>query len=136
MRNGYTCIVPVDRYEIRYSTCFFGVTEANFTLGNSTLITEENVVEGSLEPLEAGMKQNLTFSAKKDVLETTIFLALRTINKARKISAVSNIASIQIGFIPTDELSEEVVTGIVVGVVIATILIAALSFILRNKKKL
>lgn len=128
----------MDKYEIRYSTSFFDVTEANFTVGNSALVTEDVVAGGSLQPLEAGSKQNVTFVMEKEALDTTFFIALRAIDKAKKNSDVSNVASVRISLIPDnpeDGLSGGAIAGIVIGVLAAVVLIAAVAAFQIKKKR-
>ena len=61
----FTIICAVSRYEVRYSTVFEAVRDAVFEAGGSSgsvLIDELNdVVNGSLQPLESGSKQSATF---------------------------------------------------------------------------
>ena len=57
-------------------------------------LSDADIVDGSLNPVDAGMHQ----SAKADLqqrakIDVTYYLALRAIDKARKMSAVSNIAA-------------------------------------------
>ena len=123
------------KYEIRYSTSFFDVTETNFNRGNSTLVTEEIITDGSLEPLEAGLKQNVTFVMLKEALDTTFFIALRAVDKANKNSEVSNVASVQISIVPEDGLSGGAIAGIVIGVLAVVALSVVVAFMIIRKKK-
>ena len=55
-----------------------------------------NVYQGSLEPLEAGNVQTVTFYLPLANINTTYYFALRAYDDANKTSPTSNVASIQI----------------------------------------
>jgi hypothetical protein len=69
----------------------------DFSTGvNSTELTDENVIKGNLNPLNAGSKHTVTFAIPGAKQNITYFFALRAIDAANKSSETSNIASIQI----------------------------------------
>lgn len=89
----------METYEIRYSPTYSTLSEHNFDFGeNSVLINDGDlIIPGSLVPLPPGGQQTLTFMMRSAAqLDTTYFVAMRSINNASKSSPVSNIASVQI----------------------------------------
>lgn len=68
-------------------------------------ITEEDVVAGSIEPLEAGSAQSATFELRNVTRKRSYYLALRSVDKANKTSKISNVA---IFFVP-QSLAQEIV---------------------------
>ena len=80
-------------YEIRYSKVLNDVQGANFTIRNSTIITRENVEDGSLQPLESGSRQRVTFRLIDDDIAETYYIALRSIDHTNRTSRTSNIVA-------------------------------------------
>ena len=84
------------RYQVKFSNVFDRLLNDFASEANSTELTDEHVVKGNLNPLNAGSKHTVTFAipgAKQDI---TYFFALRAVDAVNKSSETSNIASIQI----------------------------------------
>lgn len=88
------------RYEIKYSPVFNDVYGANFnSSNNSTLVLEEHVMKGSsLQPMESGSTQVITFFLKDNVKAEIYYIALRALNRLNETSPASNIA---IAYLPS-----------------------------------
>jgi hypothetical protein len=65
--------------------------------GNRSIITEEDLVAGSLQPSEAGVQQTATFQLTDVQREKPYYLSLRAVDKADKAGQVSNLV---VFFIP------------------------------------
>jgi hypothetical protein len=84
------------RYQVKFSTVFVQLLNDFATGDNSTELTDEHVVKGNLNPLNAGSKHTVTFAIPEAKQDITYFFALRAVDAVNKTSATSNIASIQI----------------------------------------
>ena len=62
-----------------------------------TLITEDDLVAGSIQPVEAGSPQSATFQLRNVMPKMPYYVALRSVDKAKKTSKISNVA---IFFVP------------------------------------
>ena len=56
------------------------------------LVTKDDLVAGSIQPLEAGSLQSATFELKKIKRKMPYYVALRSVDKAKKTSKISNVA--------------------------------------------
>ncbi len=89
----------METYEIRYSPTYSALSEHNFDFGENSILVNDGdlVIPGSLVPLPPGGQQTLTFMMRSAAqLDTTYFVAMRSINNASSASPVSNVASVQI----------------------------------------
>ena len=90
-------ICTVSFYRLKYSDNSDDVFNENFQLGTGAIeLVAGNVYQGSLEPLEAGNVQTVTFYLPLANINTTYYFALRAYDDANKTSPTSNVASIQI----------------------------------------
>ena len=136
----FTIICAVSRYEVRYSTVFEAVRDAAFAPGgsyDSVLIDELNdIVNGSLQPLESGSQQSATFLLifpfNRTMNATNYYVALRAVDKAGNFGPASNVASLQLtSREEPDEplvedpsgLSTKAIVGIALGSLLAVFLI-------------
>lgn len=126
-------------YEIRYSPVFDDLRGTNFgSANNSTLVQQEHVVNGSLQPMVSGSRQTITFVMTMKNEETrTYYIALRAIDRSGQVALPSNIVSAQF---PLDEpasgLSTKAIIGIIVGSLLGVLLIAAIAYLIHKKKYL
>ena len=96
----YILSLAASGYEIRYSSQFNSLNEANFDIGkNSTLVEDDDLLGGSLTPALSGTTQIITFVARN---ETTYYLAMRTLDIANNTSPISNIISFKISVVPSE----------------------------------
>jgi calcium-activated chloride channel regulator 4 len=81
---------------IKYSDVFDNLLDSNFYSDLSVPFTEEDVVDGSFQPLESGSKQRVTLALPKTTDDITYYIATRALNKNNAPSSTSNIVSVQI----------------------------------------
>ncbi len=119
----------VSYYEVQYS---------NATRENEISLTAEDVVRGSLDPLEAGQEQVVVVNLRRVQRDAAYFATIRSVDKAGKTGG-SNTASFYVPPMPApisdsaqDDLDISTLTVSVVGL-IACISVAA--FILRIRTK-
>ena len=75
--------------------------DSNFDLNeNATLLEEQNVLAGSLEPNAAGLNQVVLFSLSRAERDTAYFIAVRAVDKAQKSGRVSNMAAFYLSSSP------------------------------------
>ncbi len=89
-------------YELKYSDVVADVINSNFDdespkRKSRSIITEEDLVAGSLQPSEAGVQQTATFQLTDVQREKPYYLSLRAVDKADKAGQVSNLV---VFFIP------------------------------------
>ncbi|XP_046655991.1 calcium-activated chloride channel regulator 4-like isoform X2 [Daphnia pulicaria] len=89
-------------YELKYSDVVADVINSNFDdkspkRKSRSIITEEDLVAGSLQPSEAGVQQTATFQLTDVQRERPYYLSLRAVDKADKAGQVSNLV---VFFIP------------------------------------
>ena len=106
---------------------------------NSTLVQQEHLLNGSLQPLESGSKQIISFVIQVDSvgLSKAYYIALRALDRSGQAGVASNIVSAQF---PSDEsttgLSTKAIIAIAVGSLLGCLLIAAISYLIARKKYL
>lgn len=105
---------------------------------NSTLIQQEHIVNGSLQPLIAGSQQIITFVITTTNEETKpYYIALRALDRSGQAGLPSNIVSAQF---PSDEpasgLSTKAIIGIIVGSLLGVLLIVVTTYIIARQKYL
>lgn len=126
------------RYEIKYSTVFDDLRVDNFGSAiNSTLVLQQHVINGSLQPLESGSRQIISFVLKDDSNSgaVTYFIALRAVDRSGQAGQASNIVSAQFySNEPASGLSKQALIGIIVGSVFGAILIAAVLYLIARKR--
>ncbi|XP_057365309.1 calcium-activated chloride channel regulator 1-like [Daphnia carinata] len=126
-------------YEIRYSPVFDDLRETNFDSANSsTLVQQEHVVNGSLQPMVSGSQQIITFVVMMKSEDTrTYYIALRATDASGQAALPSNIVTAQF---PLNEsassLSTIAIIGIIVGCLLGLLLIAAIPYLVHRKKYL
>ncbi|KAI9559825.1 hypothetical protein GHT06_013832 [Daphnia sinensis] len=92
----------VSRYELKYSDIADDVMNSNFNdespvRKRRSVIKEDDLVAGSLEPIEAGSLQTATFTLSDIQRERPYYVALRAVDKADNAGQVSNLV---IFFVP------------------------------------
>jgi calcium-activated chloride channel regulator 4 len=99
-----SCCFPcaASYYELKYSDVVADVMNSNFDdespkRKSRSIITEEDLVAGSLQPSEAGVQQTATFQLTDVQRERPYYLSLRAVDKADKAGQVSNLV---VFFIP------------------------------------
>lgn len=106
-KTGFFVLCLVQSYEIKYSNEAIDLTDSNFDDSSSPSkkrvksITENNLRAGSLRPEEAGILQWAVVEIANVNRGKPYYIALRAVDKARKVSRVSNMAAF---FAPTDDL--------------------------------
>ena len=80
---------------IKYSDVFDNLLDSNFYSDLSVPFTEEDVVDGSFQPLESGSKQRVTLALPKTTDDITYYIAARALNDNNASSNTSNIVSVQ-----------------------------------------
>ncbi|XP_057365308.1 calcium-activated chloride channel regulator 1-like isoform X2 [Daphnia carinata] len=126
-------------YEIRYSPVFDDLRGTNFgSANNSTLVQQEHVVNGSLQPMVSGSQQIITFVVMMKSEDTrTYYIALRAIDASGQAALPSNIVSAQFPLNePASSLSTKAIIGIIVGSLLGLLLIAAIAYLIHRKKYL
>ncbi|KAI9556636.1 hypothetical protein GHT06_016426 [Daphnia sinensis] len=83
-------------YKIKYSTTFDGLMDSNFDSSSSVQFGTQDIIYGSMQPLESGSKQNITLRLPSTAEDATYYIALRAINKNNVASDTSNVVSVQI----------------------------------------
>lgn len=89
----------VSSYEIKYSPIFGNLMGSTFATSAAATFGPQDIVSGSVQPLEAGKKQSVSFKMPLASKSTTYFVALRAKDKANQFSSVSNIVSVQIAIV-------------------------------------
>lgn len=120
---------------------FDDLRAANFgsKTGNSTLVQQEHVLNGSLQPLESGSTQIISFvvKAESSSVAKTYYIALRALDRSGQAGAASNVVSAQF---PSDatasSLSTKAIIAIAVGSLLGCLLIAAIAYLIARKKYL
>ncbi|XP_046656009.1 calcium-activated chloride channel regulator 4A-like [Daphnia pulicaria] len=130
-------------YEIRYSPVFNDLRAVNFgsKTDNSTLVQQEHVLNGSLQPLESGSMQIISFVMKVESSSSakTYYVALRALDRSGQAGTASNIVSAQLypsGDGPASSLSTKAIIAIAVGSLLGCLLIAAIAYLIARKKYL
>lgn len=96
----------VKRYELKYSDNAEDLLDHMFDRNSDRIITEDLIHAGSLEPRQAGTVQSVAFLLPVDPLkDRPYYVALRAVDKADKVSPVSNLARF---YITEDPLVSEV----------------------------
>ncbi|KAK4015731.1 hypothetical protein OUZ56_030705 [Daphnia magna] len=83
-------------YQIKYSTTFDSLMDDNFDSSSSVQFGSQDIIDGSMQPLESGSKQNVTLRLPSTVEDATYYIALRIINSNNVASDTSNVVSVQI----------------------------------------
>jgi hypothetical protein len=83
-------------YKIKYSEAFDNLVDNNFDSNLSVLFGQQDVLDGSLQPLESGSKQRVTLALPKTTDDITYYIAARALNINNASSNTSNIVSVQI----------------------------------------
>jgi len=94
------------RYELKYSEDSDSLLDDSFEF-HSTIISENVIIDGSLQPKEAGSLQEVAFHFETAVEDRSYYFALRAVDKVLKTSPVSNLASL---FIPKTKNPHQTVT--------------------------
>lgn len=109
---------------------------------NSTLVQQEHVLSGSLQPLESGSMQIISFVMKVESSSSaakTYYVALRALDRSGQAGTASNIVSAQLspsGDGPASSLSTKAIIAIAVGTLLGCLLIAAIAYLIARKKYL
>lgn len=109
---------------------------------NSTLVQQEHVLNGSLQPLESGSMQIISFVMKVESSSSaakTYYVALRALDRSGQAGTASNIISAQLspsGDGPASSLSTKAIIAIAVGSLLGCLLIAAIAYLIARKKYL
>lgn len=91
----------VSLYKIRYSPNVGDLSESAFD-ASPTPVLAADISDGSLQPLQAGIKQNVTFLLRNATQDVTYFIALKAVDKVSKQSPVSNVISVKMARIPAE----------------------------------
>ncbi|XP_046644860.1 calcium-activated chloride channel regulator 4-like [Daphnia pulicaria] len=83
-------------YLIKYSDAFDNLLEGNFNSNSSVLFGQQDVLDGSLQPLESGSKQRVTLALPRTTDDVTYYIAAKALNIDSASSNISNIVSVQI----------------------------------------
>lgn len=88
----------MSRYELKYSDDAANLLDDVFEL-HPYSVTDDLVSSGSLEPRLAGLVQEVSFTLPDAARERPYYVALRALDKANKVSPISNLVSF---FLPED----------------------------------
>ena len=83
-------------YQIKYSTTMNYLMDSNFNSQLSAQFELQDVIDGSMQPLESGDKQHVTLRLPSTAENVTYYVALRATNADSISSDTSNIISCQI----------------------------------------
>jgi hypothetical protein len=105
------------------------------------LVQQEHVLNGSLQPLESGSMQIISFVMKVESSSSakTYYVALRALDRSGQAGTASNIVSAQLypsGDGPASSLSTKAIIAIAVGSLLGCLLIAAIAYLIARKKYL
>ena len=75
----------------------------NFNSNLSVQFGQQDVLDGSLQPLESGSKQSVSLALPKASQNVTYYIALRAINNKNLASNTSNVVSVQIAIVQQPE---------------------------------
>lgn len=106
---------------------------------NSTLVVQEHVSNGSLQPLPSGSKQIITFMVGSNLQAKTYYVAMRAVDKSGLVGPVSNVVSAPFlaeEDLSTSGLSTKAIVGIVIGAFLAILLIAGIAYLIARRKYL
>lgn len=104
---------------------------------NSTLVQQEHVLNGSLQPLESGSKQIISFAMKVESAgeAKAYYIALRALDRSGQAGVASNIVSAQFPSVESASgLSTKAIIAIAVGSLFGCLLIAAIAYLIARKK--
>jgi hypothetical protein len=90
-------------YQIKYSEVFDNLMDNNFNSTLSVQFGQQDVLDGSLEPLVSGSKQRVSLALPKAFQNVTYYIALRAINNKNMTSNTSNVVSVQITIVQQPE---------------------------------
>ena len=90
-------------YQIKYSEVFDYLMDNNFNSNLSVQFGQQDVLDGSLQPLESGSKQSVSLALPKASQNVTYYIALRAINNKNLASNTSNVVSVQIAIVQQPE---------------------------------
>ena len=107
---------------------------------NSTLVQQDHVLNGSLQPLESGSKQIISFVMKVESMSVAgkaFYIALRALDRSGQSGVASNIVSVHFTSAEsTSGLSTKAIIAISVGSLLGCLLIAAIAYLIARKKYL
>jgi len=83
-------------YKIKYSDAFDNLLGSNFDSNLCVSFGQQDVLDGSLEPLESGNQQRVTLALPRTSDDLTYYIATKAFNVGRASSNISNIVSVQI----------------------------------------
>uniref|UniRef100_A0A0P5N6L4 Calcium-activated chloride channel regulator 4, 30 kDa form n=1 Tax=Daphnia magna TaxID=35525 RepID=A0A0P5N6L4_9CRUS len=83
-------------YQIKYSTTFDSLMDDNFDSSSSVQFGSQDIIDGSMQPLESGSKQRVSLRLPPTAENATYYVALRAINNNNVASNTSNVVSVQI----------------------------------------
>jgi cell division septation protein DedD len=90
-------------YQIKYSEVFDNLMDNNFNSNLSVQFGQQDVLDGSLQPLESGSKQRVSLALPKASQNVTYYIALQAINNKNLTSNTSNVVSVQIAIVQQPE---------------------------------
>lgn len=116
-------------YQIKYSTTFDNLMDENFDSNLAVQFQPQDIIDGSVQPLESGSKQRVTLRLPSTAEDVTYYVALKATNKANVASNTSNVVSVQIARVkppqtqpptprPTTTLAPETSTSVNTGMIL------------------
>lgn len=81
---------------MKYSDAFDNLLEGNFNSNMSVAFEQQDVLDGSLQPMESGSKQRVTLALPRTTDDVTYYIATKAFNIDSASSNISNIVSVQI----------------------------------------
>ncbi|XP_059351101.1 calcium-activated chloride channel regulator 4-like [Daphnia carinata] len=83
-------------YMIKYSTTFGYLMDNNFDSNLAVQVGSQDVLDGSLQPLESGNRQSVSLRLPLTADEVIYYVALKAVNKNGLLSTTSNVVSVKI----------------------------------------
>ncbi len=103
---------------------------------NATALDEADIVDGSLEPLEAGSPMNFTLSKGMFEIDKNYFMAIMAYDEKNQTSRVSNVARFrQVTPPEADGLTGGAIAGIVIGCLLAAFLVVVVGYFIVKRHK-
>lgn len=84
----------VSSYQIKYSTAFEDLMDDKFD--SAVAFGPQDVVSGSMIPIAAGGRQQVSLKIPSVSQDVTYFIALKAVDEASQFSSTSNVVSVQI----------------------------------------
>jgi hypothetical protein len=113
-------------YEVRFAG---QIQDLEDSWSGAGQVDEDMIHEGSLDPLDSGEAMSITLRLLD--YPTTVFFAVKAIDKVNNTSPISNIASL----LQESGLSGGAIAGIVIGTLLAIFLVVVAAYLVIQRRK-